>query len=138
MATVDLTANTVISQVGHRKYVATNEIDFSLTSRAATDVLQLIDVVAGVRVDRIVVHVKTAEGGTLTFDCGDGTDPNGYLDAVNGNSAAYTSTISGSALGYTEGKIYAAADTIDITLDDAADAALIRVMADITDFSRAA
>ena len=38
------------------------------------------------------LDVTTAEGGTLTIDVGDGTDPDGYLDGVNANTTASYAT----------------------------------------------
>jgi len=61
-----------------------------LTALAAGDVLEVIKVPANTLVTSVVLNVTTAEGGTLTVDVGDGTDPDGYLDGVNANAAAAT------------------------------------------------
>lgn len=138
MSTIDLTDNQDGGvHAGARSLVVlSNTIDFSVNPAAALDVIQAIDIDAGDVVLRTTVNVLTAEGGTLTFDLGDATDPNGYMDGVNGNAVAIT----GSALALTEGtpntvaaysngKLYTAADTIDMVLDNAADTAVIKVSA---------
>lgn len=138
MSTIDLTDKELGAvHAGARSLVVlSNTIDFNENNAAALDVIQALKVGAGDVVLRTVVNVETVEGGTLTFDLGDGDDPNGYMDAVNGNALAIT----GSALTLTEGtpntvaaysggKLYTAADTIDMVLDNAADAAVIKVSA---------
>lgn len=112
------------------KIAETVMVDFSVNNAASSDVVQVYNVPAGMVVTLVRVLVVVAEGGTLTFDVGDGDDPNGYDDAVNGNATAGTMTIgvTGTDAYLTaNGKRYTAADTIDLTLDNAADAAKIAV-----------
>ncbi len=142
MATVDLTSNASISQVGSRAFVVSATVDFSETSRSQNDVLQLFDVAAGQRVVDVTAHVETAEGATFTFDIGDGADANGYLNNVNGNSAGYTGMELALAEGtpntvsaYSDGKLYTSADTVDMVLDNNASTAKVHVRALIVDFS---
>jgi len=88
------------------------------------------------------LDVTTAEGGTLTIDVGDGGDPDGFLDGVNANTAASYSTslvlaeaAPNTVTGYSNGKYYAAADTIDVKTVNAADAAVMRLWAVVADCS---
>ena len=108
------------------------------TALTAGDVLEVLQIPAGTQVLAAGLNVTTAEGGTLTVDVGDGDDPDGYLDGVNGNAVAgYSSsqvTISegtpntiSPALAF--GKYYTAADTIDVKVVNAADAAVMTVWA---------
>ena len=88
------------------------------------------------------LDVTTVEGGTLTIDVGDGTDPDGFLDGVNGNAAASYSTslvlaeaAPNTVTGYSNGKYYSAADTIDVKTVNAADTAVMRLWAVVADCS---
>lgn len=112
------------------------------TALANGDVLEVLRIPAGTQVLAVGLNVTTAEGATLTVDVGDGVDPDGYLDGVNGNAVAgYSSTqvtiVEGApntispALGF--GKYYAAADTIDVTVVNAADTAVMTVWAVVVD-----
>lgn len=105
-----------------------------LTALAATDVLEVIKVPAKTLVTNVVLEVTTAEGGTLTIDVGDGDDPDGYLDGVNGNAAAAYIPVAGTAA-FEQGKFYTAADTIDVTTVNAADAAVMKLTAIMVDCS---
>ena len=108
------------------------------TALTSGDVLEVLRIPAKTQVLAVGVDVTTAEGGTLTLDVGDGTDPDGFLDGVNANTVAgYSSTTVtiaegtpntiSPALGF--GKYYGAADTIDVTTVNAADAAVVTVWA---------
>ena len=88
------------------------------------------------------LDVTTAEGGTLTVDVGDGSDADGYLDGVNANTAAsYATALSlaeatpNTVVGYSNGKYYSAADTIDVKTVNAADTAVMRLWALVADCS---
>ena len=108
-----------------------------LTALAAGDVLEVIKVPANTLVTSVALNVTTAEGGTLTLDVGDGTDPDGYFDGVNGNTAAAYSLApsAGTPTGYADGKFYTAADTIDVTTVNAADAAVMTLTVVMVDCS---
>ena len=108
------------------------------TALTGGDVLEVLRIPAGTQVLAVGLNVTTAEGGTLTVDVGDGADPDGYLDGVDGNAVAgYSSsqvTISegtpntiSPALAF--GKYYGSADTIDVKIVNAADAAVMTVWA---------
>jgi hypothetical protein len=82
----------------------------------------------------VALNVTTAEGGTLTVDVGDGDNPDGYLDGVNGNATAAYLTVAGTDA-FEAGKYYTAADTIDVTTVNAADTAVMKLTAVMVDCS---
>ena len=111
------------------------------TALAASDVLEVIPVPAGTLVSNVGMSITTAAGVTSTISIGDGTAAAGYLAATSANatglsggvpvlaSGAFAPTLSG-------GKVYAAADTIDITIGTAVPAAaVVRVFAVLTDIN---
>jgi len=111
------------------------------TALAASDVLEVIPVPAGTIVSNVGMQVTTAAGVTSTIAIGDGTAATGYLAATSANATgisggvpvlsagAFAPTLSG-------GKVYAAADTIDITIGTAVPAAaVVRVFAVLTDIN---
>jgi hypothetical protein len=110
------------------------------TALTSGDVLEVIQLPAKTYVLAVGLDVTTAEGGTLTIDIGDGSAADGYLDGVNANTvASYASTLAltegapNTVTGYSAGKYYAAADTIDIKTVNAADAAVMRLWALVAD-----
>lgn len=122
-------------RIGGEPIIVHKVLDFSVTNAAASDVIEAINVAANVTCLRFWTRVATVEGGTMTFDVGDGDDPNGYDDAVDGNAAPSNGAMSGIATvgtdAYALGKKYTTADTIDVTLDDAADAMVLVVYAEL-------
>lgn len=111
------------------------------TALAASDVLEVIPVLAGTVVSNVGMQVTTAAGVTSTIAIGDGSAAAGYLAATSANatgfsggvpvlsSGAFAPTLSG-------GKLYSAADTIDITIGTAVPAAaVVRVFATLTDMN---
>jgi hypothetical protein len=111
------------------------------TALAASDVLEVIPVPAGTLVSNVGMSVTTAAGVTSTIAIGDGSAAAGYLAATSANatgisggapvlsSGAFAPTLSG-------GKVYSAADTIDITIGTAVPAAaVVRVFALLTDLN---
>lgn len=111
------------------------------TALAASDVMEIIPIPAGTIVSNVGMVVTTAAGVTSTISIGDGSAAAGYLAATSANatgtsggvpvlsSGAFSPTLSG-------GKVYAAADTIDITLGTAVPAAaVVRVFALFTDIN---
>lgn len=114
-----------------------------VTALASGDVLEVIPVPAKTLVMRVGYDVTTAEGATATFDLGDGSDADGYLNDVDLNSVgsgvmslALTEGTPNTIAGYSNGKYYSAADTIDMTLNNnAINAAVVRVWALVADAS---
>lgn len=86
-------------------------------------IINLIDVARGDIVMLVVAEIVTAEGGVLTFDVGDGDDDDKFFDGIDANVTAGTRYITQTAEGYTT------ADTIDITMRDAADLTVIELSA---------
>ena len=118
----------------------------SATALTSGDVIEAIPLPAKSLVLRVGLDVTTAEGGTLTIDVGDGTDPDGFLDGVDANAvASYTSgnnvtltaaspnAITGTPYAYGLGKYYSAADTLDLKIVNAADVAVMRLWALVVD-----
>ena len=110
------------------------------TALTSADVIEAIPLPAKSLVLRVGLDVTVAEGGTLTIDVGDGTDPDGFLDGVNANTvASYCSALAlteaapNTVTGYSNGKYYSAADTIDVLIVNAADAAVMRLWALVMD-----
>jgi large exoprotein involved in heme utilization and adhesion len=105
--------------------VLKSTIDFKSAPKVGGVTVPVLDVPAGTLVLRAGYTVITPEGGTAAGTLGDGADVDGYIAAVNLNSAAGTKAISALALtegtpntvaGYSNGKFYTAADTIDLVL----------------------
>jgi hypothetical protein len=108
---------------------------------ASGDVLEVIPVPAKSLVMRVGYDVTTAEGATATFDLGDGSDADGFLNDVDLNAVgsgvmalALTEGTPNTITGYSNGKYYSAADTIDVTLNNnAINVAVVRVWALVAD-----
>lgn len=108
---------------------------------ASTDVLQVIPLPAKSYVLAVGYDVTVAEGATATFDLGDGSDTDGFLNDISLNSVAsgvmalaLTEAAPNTVTGYSNGKYYSAADTIDMLINsDNIDAAEVRVWALVMD-----
>ena len=150
MATVDVTrGGTGGGYPAHLKggsYRITAEVDFNKVNRSSADVLQLINIPANTRVVRVACLVTVVEGATLTFDIGDGSTTDGYIDGHDGN--ALGGADSGGIVLETAtpdtikpysgtGKRYSAADTIDMLLNNDAASAKVTVIAWLEDQSSA-
>lgn len=132
-----------------RTYVLSNTLDLSVTNMAATEVARMIHIPAGSFVHHVRWEVTTVEGATLTFDVGDDSDTDGYVVSANANAlgsgmSTFAGTLGGTGAaadpvvitGYSAGKYYAAADTIDIVTDhSAANVAVIKLSALVTDMN---
>ena len=112
-------------------FIIENIIDFAATNRAATNILQALSIGANTLVLQAGIDVLTAEGGTLTLDLGDGTDPDGWLDGINGNSAALNlyKTLHGTGTLDPTSLIDGAGETLEITVTGAALGDFVRVAA---------
>ena len=120
-------------------YVRRERLDFAATPVAAADVVQALDVPAGTLVLAVVTQVVTAEGGACTATVGDGAGAAAWDASVNLNDTAgvYTSSTPGTDAYATTGKLYTTADTIDLTMGHATDAAIFDVFALCIDFANA-
>jgi len=122
--------------------IAADRLAAGQTAIGGGDVLEVMPIPAKTYVMQVGLDVTTAEGGTCTIDVGDASDPDGFLDGVNANTAAsYATSLAlaegtpNTIVGYSNGKYYAAADTIDIKTVNAADAAVMRLWAVVADCS---
>ena len=123
MATKDYTQGGDTGQVYGGSYglnVRQKTIDFAKDNATAADVLQIFKVGANTWVDRVAVIVHTAQGSAGNIDVGDGSDVDGYIvdRDVNATGAtvstlALTEGTPNTVTGYSGGKFYTAADTID-------------------------
>lgn len=132
MATTDRTTGTrseYPAQSGYPCYVLSNSLSTATYNQASGDIAQVLTIPAKTHVLAVSYEVTTAEGGTLTFDVGDGADTDGWIDGANGNSAAAGGVVATEAYQAINGKFYASADTIDVLFNNAADAAVIEVRA---------
>ena len=121
--------------------IATARSAAGATALAANDVLEVIPLPAGSWVQRVGVTVTTAEGEAGTLDIGDGSDVDGYIDGMDfnatgtsTNSLVLTEAAPNTVLGYSNGKHYTSADTIDVKfLTATPTAAVFRVWALVLD-----
>ena len=116
--------------------IAAYRASAGLAALGSGDVYELFSIPAKTLVLRAGFDVTTAEGATATAHLGDGADADGFLVSVNLNSVASGANIPTLAEAapntivpaYGFGKYYSAADTIDLTLNNASiDAAVVRV-----------
>ncbi len=114
--------------------ITTERAAAGLTALTSGDILEVIRVPANTLVTNVALNVTTAEGGTLTVDVGDGSNDDGYIDGVNANATAAYITVAGTDA-YEQGRFYTAADTIDVKLNNAADAAVMTLTAVMVDCS---
>lgn len=128
-----------------RSFLLTLTVDFAATPATASGSPHpIFNIPAKTFVQFVQADVETVEGGTLTFDLGDGSGAAGFLSNVNGNSVGSSCSALGLAEGtpntispaYSAGKYYSAADTLDLTLDNDADAAKVTFRALCWDLSR--
>lgn len=131
MATITsfLTGVQEVESTDDRIVSVKNTLDFSSTNVSAADVVQALKIPANsIVLGGVQTDVQTAEGGTATANIGDASDVSGYDAGVNFNSA--TTTVVNStreADNYSEGRVYDAADTIDIIPANNLDAAIVQV-----------
>ena len=106
-------------------------LDCAVDNISSGAVWQALSIPIGYMVKNVGMVCLTAEGGTLTVDIGlTGGDVDGYIDGFDGNVVNGMDQSLGSAYAFTGGVYHAAADTIDVLFNDAADAAKLLVFAD--------
>jgi len=123
--------------------VIENIFDAGRRNLASADVIELIKIPAKTRVLNVFYEVLTADA-TQTVSIGDATDPDGYLAAADvgtdGNvgcsTLALTTGTPNTVTGYSNGKFYSAADTIDLVVDSgkALDTLKLRVCVTVAQF----
>ncbi|MEA4857904.1 MAG: hypothetical protein AAGU21_01035 [Solidesulfovibrio sp.] len=145
MATYDLTTGgngaLPVTKL-NRHFVIDKTLDCSKRNLAAGDVAQLLNIPAKTTVKCLFYEVLTPEGAAVTFTAGDGADPDGFLAGINGNAAgsgvtslALTEGTPNTVSGYSAGKYYAAADTIDLVSGGTATKCVIRIAAEVVTFA---
>jgi hypothetical protein len=122
-------------------YVATQTFDAALRNLAQNDIAELINVPAGSVVHWVRWEVQTVEGAARNFALGDGSSTSGFIATTSANSVAngcsalaLTEGTPNTVTGYSAGKYYGSADTIDLlaVTSGGLTAAKIRVSALIT------
>lgn len=110
--------------------------DYAKNPSTNAAVVPVLDIPAGTYVLFAGAEVIEAEGGTAAGTLGDGDGATGYLATLNANSTGYytrgltlTEGAPNTVTGYSAGKFYAAADTIDHVTTNGLDAAVIRYFA---------
>lgn len=97
----------------------------------AADVLELFHFPAGIWVPAAFIQTTKAEGAAATFDLGDGVTPAGYISNHDGNALGWSSSLITTtySLATAGGKLYTAADTVDMVVDSASvDVAVLRAL----------
>lgn len=154
MATVDMVPTGEVGLPGRRNSVNVQllevELDWAdvLTTKgsalAASDVIQALQIPANTFVMAAGIEVVTAADSTaLTLDLGDGSDADGFVDGDDGKTTGYnvrtltlTEGTPNTVTGYSSGKFYSAADTLDVTfatLTGTLTSGVIRVFAIVCD-----
>lgn len=123
--------------------VIENIFDAGRRNVTAADVVEVLSIPAKTRVLNVFYEVLTADSGQ-TMTIGDGDDTDGYISAANvatqGNAGcstlALTEATPNTVTGYSGGKFYSAADTIDILVPSgkAYDTLKVRVCATVAQF----
>lgn len=100
-------------------------VDFAANPLTATNAHNILNIPAGTYVAKVTARVLSADTGTSTrtFDVGDGVDPDGFIDGADAKTVGFnvmtpalTEGTPNTLIGFgVAGKVYATADTIDIT-----------------------
>lgn len=122
MATYDLTVGSGVPALAEwREFIAEATFDASVQNLAQNDVAQLIAVPAKTLITGVFWEIETVEGASRNFAIGDGSDTDGYITTTTANSLAtgasglsLTEGTPNTITGYSNGKYYSAADTIDV------------------------
>ena len=134
MATVSKVTGSTSGHPSTRRkpYYVENTIDNSLFDPSADDVIQALNIPAETCVINAGLEVLTAASNSVTFDLGDGDDPDRYVDGDT-NAAGHAAPVAHAS---NSGHVYGTADTLDVTTGGAADTAgKIRVYAIMCDVS---
>lgn len=133
MPTIDLTGGKFAFPsdfgVAGKVTVLKNILDFKNNPAAQSDVVKALAIPAGTVVLSVCCKPTTLEGGTLTVDVGiTGGDTDGWGDGIDLNANAGTVQMSG-ALPAAGGVLYTTDETIDLLMNNAADAAVVEIAA---------
>lgn len=139
MAVIDKTVGTGVRLPNNESgasYVLKYRMDTATTNVANGSVLKLFIIPADTLIKDVIAVVRTAEGTTLTIDVGDyvtssdaAVTADGWLDGINGNSAAAThSTSTAATYGAADGKYYSTnLNYIGVLFNNAAATAVIDI-----------
>ena len=108
--TKKLTNDYVVKQV--RINCATNNVDQSVDGT-----IELLKVPKGAFVKSVAIYIATVEDGAATLTIGDGADADGFLAGIDATAAGLTVSdkpVNAAAYAAIGGKVYTAADTIDL------------------------
>lgn len=100
-------------------------VDFSKIAAASAvainEIVEAIQIPANCRVNHVRAEVLTIEGAARNFAIGDGASTSGYITTQSANTLAefhtsllLTEAAPNTVTGYTNGKYYPTADTLDI------------------------
>lgn len=142
------------SQKPYSKYVLEAIVDFSSTATTGlttqNDVMEAIAIPANCRVNHVRCEVLTVEGAARNYAVGDGATPTGFIPSTTANTLGSTHNVLAGTLGgtgaaadpvvitgYTSGKFYAVADTIDILAVSVSGltACKLKLSVDVTDYN---
>ena len=137
MPTVDMTNGSGFARNdGNKQFVIENTLDFATTNQTGSDVLQTLNIPANTLVEDCFYKVIDAEGGVLTLNIGDGADVDGFHAAADANVAGELVKSGGAYAKQTlGGRLYTAADTIDVIVSADADAGKVRIVAICVDLN---
>jgi len=125
MADVNMTAGSKATSLGGGVIRIANTINLNAATAAkgsalvSTDVIECLQIPKNMFVSNVFVRIKTPSVATaLTATVGDGVDPKGYDASIDLEAAAGATTcgVGGTDDLVTAGKLYTAADTIDLVL----------------------
>lgn len=98
-----------------------NVFDASKRNLVQNDVAAVLNIPAGTLIMGVQWEVETEEGASRNFAIGDGDDTDGFVTTTTANTAAsgatalaLTEAAPNTVTGYSAGKYYSAADTIDV------------------------
>lgn len=126
MATFNLAigGSTAYPAADSRKtFVITKTFDATVQPLAQNDIAQLINIPANTWVSLVRWEVKTVEGAARNFSIGDGVNASGFIASTSGNTLAegvsgpvsLTEGAPNTVTGFSGGKYYPVADTLDLT-----------------------
>lgn len=111
-------------ELPYKTYMREVTVDYTKAdlAMAQNDVDNIIDIPANTYVAMVRAEVLVAEGAARNFDVGDGDNAVGYHSARSANAlaefcsapVALTEGAPNTVTGFSNGKYYAAADTIDV------------------------
>ena len=134
MATVSKVTGSTSGHPSTRRkpYYVENTIDNSLFDPSSGDVIHALNIPAETCILNAGLEVLTAASSSVTFDLGDGDDPDRYVDGDT-NAVGHAAPVAHAS---NSGHVYGTADTLDVTVLSAADTAgKIRVYAIMCDVS---